>query len=43
MFMFGIQINSMDLTYIADLVNNPKIFDISMKLTTIINGVYTNT
>jgi len=42
MFMFGIGINSFDLTYIADLVNGPKIFDVVMTVSTLNDGVFTN-
>lgn len=39
MFMFGISISSLDLDYIADLVNEPKIFNVSMTVLTYIDGI----
>lgn len=36
--MFGIQIASMDYEYIADLVAEPKIFDISMSVLSHVDG-----
>jgi len=38
--MFGVQITSMDMTYKADLVNGPKIFELVMQIFTISNGVF---
>lgn len=40
--MFGIQIASLDLNYIADLVNEPKVFDVAMTVFTTIDGVVTS-
>ena len=42
MFMFGIQIASLDLDYIADLVKEPKVFDVVMSVFTTIDGVVTS-
>ena len=42
MFMFGISIASLDLDYIADLVSEPIIFEVSMTVFTTIDGVVTS-
>jgi len=36
--MFGIKISSMNNSYVTDLTNGPKIFDVKMKIKKTING-----
>ena len=40
--MFGLQIASLDMEYIADLTATSRVFDVSMSVLTIVDGVYTS-
>ena len=40
MFMFGIEINSMDSVYLPILSSGPQVFDIVMKVTKLNYGIF---